>query len=158
MVECQLAISINIWHASCWKEIVVPTELLDVQKATVLDPTLVKMRAKVREAIALMADPYLSVCELRHEVSFSLFFSLSLSLSRYMSLSLSFFLSRILCALGVFRWACGRWQRTHLQLLGFQLIASMGEAGSLGIKWLRRNTLVMENCQRHALVSHQTPI
>lgn len=30
-------------------EIVVPTELLDVQKATVLDPTLVKMRAKVRE-------------------------------------------------------------------------------------------------------------
>lgn len=65
----------------------VPTELLDVQKATVLDPTLVKMRAKVREAIALMADPYLSVCELRHEVSFSLFFSLSLS--RYMSLSLS---------------------------------------------------------------------
>lgn len=63
----------------------VPTELLDVQKATVLDPTLVKMRAKVREAIALMADPYLSVCELRHEVSFSFF----LSLSRYMSLSLS---------------------------------------------------------------------
>eukprot|EP00435_Cladocopium_sp_Y103_P008713 s2755_g2.t1 len=30
-------------------EVVVPTELLDVQKATVLDPTLVKMRAKVRE-------------------------------------------------------------------------------------------------------------
>ena len=81
----------------------VPTELLDVQKATVLDPTLVKMRAKVREAIALMADPYLSVCELRHEVSFSLFFSLSLSLSLYVSFSLSFFLSRILCALGVFR-------------------------------------------------------
>lgn len=77
----------------------VPTELLDVQKATVLDPTLVKMRAKVREAIALMADPYLSVCELRHEVSFSLFFSLSLS--RYMSLSLSCSSSAVYYALWV---------------------------------------------------------
>ena len=157
MVECQLAISINIWHASCWKEIVVPTELLDVQKATVLDPTLVKMRAKVREAIALMADPYLSVCELRHEVSFSLFFSLSLSLA------ICLFLSLVLPQQNLMRFGClslSLWQVTKdtPAVAWFPADSSMGEAGSLGIKWLRRNTLVMENCQRHALVSHQTPI
>lgn len=109
----------------------VPTELLDVQKATVLDPTLVKMRAKVREAIALMADPYLSVCELRHEVSFSFFLSLSLAICLFLSL--------VLPQQNIMRFGClslSLWQVTKdtPAVAWFPADSSMGEAGSLGIK------------------------
>ena len=85
---------------------------------------------------------------LPHSLSISLYLTLSLhlspislslpplalSLSLSLCLSLSFVLP--LCALGVSRWACGRWQRRHPQLLGFQLLAA----------WMRRDPLTSDDC------------
>ena len=43
--------------ASFGKEVVIPCTLLDVHKATVLDPTMVRMRAKVNEAGPIVSMP-----------------------------------------------------------------------------------------------------
>lgn len=153
MVECQLAIfdmqvaERKLWYPpSCWM-------CRKLQFWTQLWWRCAQKSA--RQSHLWQIHTYLCVSwDMRWALAY---FSLSLSLA------ICLFLSLVLPQQYIMRFGClslSLWQVTKdtPAVAWFPADSSMGEAGSLGIKWLRQNTLVMKNCQRHSLVSHQTPI